>query len=496
MGRLKRLFIYAGILSLVAFVGKAGFADQAQIGLFTSWTFVKSAMQNYIKAVSNYHQIAIPDQTWSIDQIDWHIQGIKLSSNAVLTNGTLTPSTYTVSASNLGIKVNVKSIWVDQIIHETLNGVTLNIHLKANCGPISLFEPNAQASLLINYKFLPYSVEASASSLKLNWPTKSWVIAPISCQGPIGFASTLTNALQKQLNDPKLVQNFMLQKIDAGLKLGLSAINNKFNVPVTVHLPYFQLPITMKLHKFRTLNSGILISSIVSWPGQPPVYSGPPLPIKQINFNSFSEPVILTNQQDWTSLLKTELNSLSIPIAYNLNKNSLFDSLRSSAFYELFVWPDLLCFHSNSPFTLMINRPHLDSFKWKNNVNFQFSADDRGWVKAFRDGRYWRYLDLSAAAKLNFKPQIRDGLFTAKIAVRKDEINYQFSRGYMARYNSTDQFLNTMYLQNAIANSGAPYTFSFHLPTLGLSFFGTAKFDGIEDSQPNLISIPLKISTP
>ena len=496
MSRLKNIFICAGIFVFIAFGAKTAAADQANVALFTSWTFVKSAIQNYFKAVANYHQISIPDQMWSIDQINWHIQGIKFSSNAVLSGGVLTDSTYSVNSNHLGIKVNVNDVWVNQTIHETIDGVVFIVHFKANCGPISLTQTNARASVTINYKFLPQSVQANASSLKLDWPANSWVIAPISCQGPKGFSTTLTQALQQQLNNPRVVQNFMHQKIDAALANELNTINSKFNVPIPIQILKNSLSITMKLAQFKTLSTGILISSIVSWPGLPPTYSGPPLPIQDIDFNRFNEPVIISEKQDWAKLLQAEFARLPIPSTFNLNKISLFNSFRTSEVEEYLIWPNLVNFQPNSPFTLLIDHPLLGAFRWKKNVNFQLSAVDNGWLKAFRDGQYWHYLDLNALAKFNFAPQINNGRLNAKFTVHDGQLNYQFNQEYADRYGHFNHFINNLYLVYTAEKWGAPYDISYRLPTLRLSFFGSAEFDGLKSESPNLITIPLKINPP
>ncbi len=492
----KAPLLFICIFGCLSFAAKPAVADQVHVGLFAPWSFFHSAIRKYVVSVANYHNAMLADQIWPIDQLNWHIQGIKLNSSVTLSQDNLTLSSYEMKADHVAIQMNIGKIWVDQTIQKTISGVVFNIHISATCGPISLTQSNAKADLKIDYRLLPASVAASISSLNLNWQPSSWAIAPISCQGPKGFSTTLTQALEQELNSPALIENFATQKLTALLNKQLQLINSRIGTAIPLQIPSVPLPLTYTLSHFQNVKSGVLISTALTWPNTGSNYQGPQLPIAQLPTANLRQPEIFSLKQDWPHMLQGILSALPAQAPLDLNKSNAFEGLLSSRFEEFFIWPDLVNYHSWAPFSLTLSRLHLDSFRWQNNVDFNASADGVGWVRAFRDGQYWQYVDFSGAAKFDCSPKILGGVLSLQVNVHDGRLSHEYAAAYSNHYDGLDPYINDDYLLYSAENWSSPYNEIVPLFSLNLGVLGLAQFAGLKAEPPNLIALPLEINSP
>ena len=496
MSAIKRLLFFTSLLCLISIRSRAATADQIRVGLYAPRTFFRGAIRNLISQVSNNRNMSVPDQVWSVDQITWHVQGITLNSTAAISHDVLTASTYEIAANPVGVQMNVSKIWVDQVIRKVISGVVFNIHLNATCGPISLVQSDAQADLKINYQILPTAVRADISSLQLGWNPSSWKIAPISCQGPQGFSTTLTQALQQQLSSPVAAEAFVKQMVASAINQKLDAINGKIGAAIPIEIPQNPLPLTMSVSQLQSLKAGVLITSAISWSDPGNGYRGPQLPVSNIDFSKFDSPTVITQKQDWPYLIQAEMSMFPSLGSLNLNKFTAFEGLLSSGFEEFFIWPDLMNYGKTAPFSLVLSRLNLDSFKWKKNADFQATVDGIGWIRAFRDNQFWQYVDFNGHAELHCTPQIKAGFLTMKVGIDDGVLHHQFGATYVKHYNDVNTFISDINMTDSLENWGNPYHEDIPLFSLDLGAFGKAQFSGLQVTQPNLITMPLGISSP
>ncbi len=433
------------------------------VALYLPLAFVRHRLRNDLSQISNGQTISIPDQTWQFDNLDWHVDGLTLKARAALSNGKLTPASYTIATGRLWVKAHIKNMSVDQIIQTVVHGVNLNIHLKADCGPITLTERHAQARLKVDYRLSPAPLEVKISSFLLSWPRSSWEIAPITCRGPKGFSTTFTNTLRMQLNNPQPIRNLIADKIETELKSKLDAIDTPFT-------------------QIRPLKSGFLMTKGTS-----------NLPIKSRDLAHFKVPMLITYKYELSNLIRAEIRSLPDRTLIDLNKIPTFEKLAHSHFEKMFIWPDLKNFETESPFTLTMKRPKLEAIRWQNNGVFQAAVAANGWITAYRDGRFWHYLDLESNALLNCWPQIQNGRLTLFVVIDDVQFEHQIGAVYLKYFKSASLFSDKE-LARIFVKRIRPYQFSRQLPKVHLGVLGSAYLNGWRPLRRGVVAIPLKIS--
>ena len=394
----------------------------------------------------------------------------------------------------LKLGITIQQIAVDQMITKVFGGVTLQIHVQATCAPVTLVQNSAQAAARVLYQFSPQNISTHVDQLSLQWPSQSWIISPVNCQGPSGLDEQIRAALIAQLQTADSVKAYLEAGLSQKIQSSVESALNQIKQPTPINIPGSPLQLALTFSQFQLTNSGLLSYAALTWAGSPDFKNITPLQLKDVptELVTSQTPVLISSTQGWTDFIRAELLASPPVSRVNLNDQPNFRQILASSFLEYFFWPDLLYYSKNSPFTLAIQTPEIQELVWQTNGSAQANLISTAWMQSVRAKQNWNYIKLSGQAKADLNPQINNGQFVLSAKISDAQLSESFGPDYIKQFHP-NTYVSKFFIDQISSQVQTSFNFANALPDLDLGVLGSARFNGWRGLQNNLIAIPLEI---
>jgi hypothetical protein len=464
------------------------------VALFTPFSYFEKAMQKIINSTSIQEHANLPNQIVKVDQLDWHINGVSYDIQTEFNPGTLTANTYEISSRKLKLAITIQQISVDQMITKVFGGVTLQIHVQATCAPVTLVQNSAQAAARVIYQISPQNISTHVDQLSLQWPSQSWIISPVSCQGPSGLDEQIRTALINQLQTADAVKPYLETGLSQKIQSGVEAALNQIKQPTPIAVPGNPLQLVLTFGQFQMTSSGLISYAALSWAGAPEFKNIRPLQLKEVppEIVTSQTPILISSTEGWTDFIRAELLASPQETRVSLNDQQNFRQILASSFLEYFFWPDLLNYSKRAPFSLAIQTPDLQDLTWQANGTAQANLVTTAWMQSVRAKKNWNYIKLNGQAKAELTPQIKNGQFTLAAKITDTNLTEAFGPDYVKQFHP-NTYVNKFFIDRISSSVETTFHFSNALPDLDLGVLGLGRFNGWLGLQNNLIAIPIDI---
>ncbi len=494
-------WIIASIINLVLAISFNTFSKPiatasqgAIVALFTPFAFFEKSLQTMMTTYSTQDQSSFPDQTVNVDGLNWHISGIRYQIQSEFTRGNLQAQSYDIQSRNLKMSISIQHISVDQVITSNQGGITLDVHVQANCAPVQLNQNSATASARIDYKFSPQSISTQVTEFNFQWPKQTWVISSLNCQGPAGIDSKIQAALANNLQSADTMKPYIQNALSQKIQDQVDNIVDQIKRPTPIVVSGNPLNLVLSFKQFQISKYGLMAYGQITWNGVPDASQITPLGIHEVpaELQNATEPVLITASQGWTNFIEAELEATPITTRINLNSDASFSQFLKSNFYEFFLWPDLMNYSLNSPFNLAISTPKLNALTWLKDGTAQIQISPTGWIESLRQGKVWNFVKLFGQAKAHISPQIIDGVFKVVASVQNTSVSYQYGSDYISNFRP-NQFISPLIINKFSKNLETSFLYSNPLPSFDLGPIGIARFNGwVPINSGTHIAIPVK----
>jgi hypothetical protein len=480
-------------------------AHSGSAALLIPWNSFADNLGLLLKDYQAHDQESLADQVVSVDSLDWHITGVTTTVDARFKPQQFTPQFYTIGSTGLNISIGIAQIAVDQVITRTVGGVTVHVHVQAQCGPVQLSQSHAQGTAKIGYEFSMQAIRTTVSELALHWPDASWAINDFACQGPAGLDQQLKNNLAERLKNPAPFLPAIQTTLTAKIQTEVNALVDKLKKPVVVAPQRSQLPLHLVFDHFISQKAGLVVYGQLSWfstLGSAALLTPRPLGLDEPVETRIetlpdavlksSTPVLITRRALWTQLIEAELAANHAVTVLDLSSQDFFKKLMSSRLKQWLVWPDLLNFAPTTPFHFLLEPPQVTSLTWLEDGSAQALINSGGWIQADRGGSNWNYIRLSGDASAHITPQITQGKLELNTVSSKSHVSPSFGYDYIQAFHP-NVFLGPALLTSLKQSLETTLNYETALPAISLGNFGVAQFNGWSAVAPDSIAIPIAL---
>lgn len=489
-----KIFIIALCISVNAFADVQT-RNGAEVLLVTPWSFMQASLAKYFSGRTIKDQRTYNAIDWQVRDWTPHLSGVTstLATNAKLT--AFSPEALTLSSKRLSFNLIIQKLDINQNIVRVVNGVTLKIHVQAQCGPITMVQNAAQLGAKVTYQILPQQVQTKVNLNKLDWAPNSWVVNPFTCQGPGGFSQSLREELMNDLMDPTQVKPWLEEALSEKLQQEADSSLTELAKPVPVNVNDGVVPLMLVFQTLQSSPAGILTSGKLIWSRNPEETDVFPLLDRSVpaEIERGTVPVVLTPTQGWGGLIETQRRTKGATFAINMLKIKDFLDLLQSPIEEGFAWPDLENYTASSPFNLLLDNPQQYGLQWEPNGSADIFTPATGIVRSSRANRTWTYLHLSGSVNGKLNVSVKRGQLEAKVPISRSTFSATFDAAYVRAFNA-DTTLDPSVIQafEQYVNNGFDYSTS--LPTMDFGDFGNAVFNGWNGISQNVIALPLLVN--
>lgn len=467
------------------------FYQGAEIILFTPWPVFEKTLSSYAGPQKDFRK-NISSAVWDLDQFHWNLNGLSLEASANFAT-TQTPGSIDFHSTASRVRVNVQQIGIKQFVERVIDGVLVRVWVEAECGPLALSQDAAVLDGHISYQFDPRDISTRLDRFQLQWPARSWNVAPIHCTGPEGFPELLAQELRDRLATSEQIQPWVQEAFAQQIQTEVDAMVAKIRQPSALPVPEGSLPLELRFGRFETNDGGVLAHAQLLWDlSQNPAHVRPlplaPFP-QELPRNQAS---FLFDERALSDLIIAEANHLPRWTPLNLNEQPDFQKLLESCLLKLFVWPDLLHYDAKSPFWLQLGRPRITATRWAADGTLVLELDEQAWIQSRRRNSRWDYLSLRGSAVGRVTPRIDHGRMTLTAQVQPTDFAIRFGADYVAAFHPRT-YLAPSVQRELLKQLNQQVSFQFQLPRFDLGPAGTARAHSWWTLDNGLRAIPLGI---
>ncbi len=333
-------------------------AGTIEVAQWIPWEFVTT--QIYKEPLS----IAIQESELQMNfsELSPRLQGLKIEIKGEI-NTLIFNSTGISSSQSFSADIHVERIIIDQLIIREFNGNQIQIHLKAECEPMSISIPVLNTSS--NSEFIQEASrwQPELTEVGILIPDNSWRVSPISCSGIGGVGEEIASILTKALKNPTSFSPMIKTVISDQLKKTFKESWESLLIATGTDL--------MVTSMGKPTDAGFLVFAELNIKNNKKIH----LPKPKDSLLSVKTPQLIFSVQGFEALLEDKFLNVA-PQKFNLQNVPAFAGLMKSRTKKIFAWPDLRRFSSNTPFVLSTytNQSQLrlsakENGKWQANLN-------------------------------------------------------------------------------------------------------------------------------
>jgi|GEM_PF-3653892 len=338
------------------------------------------------------------------------------------------------------ILVELGDVSVNEVITKNLNGININIAVNASCTgfAIAINDPNSIISATLTPEVHGDLVgfQVTAPVLHLGHPVLQ--ASSLHCQGASGFDLLIADTLQKELQNPTGLNQYIQQQVIANLDNFVQQVVYNWRQPqkllttevvqngVSLPLDLWTYPSDFTLRQDGAWISQGTLRLILPWTMRQPVE-----PIH------FTKPVQNLALKDSAALIFPDsavpamVKAYLAPGQWNLpgkaNDIGAFQFLLNCNLFNFFIWPDLRHWARSAIFNYNAFLPSVANVGWTNSSPNDLSLNLAAPILVDMTANQTPYLKLSAQVQSTLAPGVENGLFSFTTDNNKLNVNYKWA---------------------------------------------------------------------
>jgi hypothetical protein len=477
-------------------------ASQAKAQLHVPWKLLSerlSAVINRRQADGSPSTTQLGNRLISVpydgEALNWILSSGTISATANLNSSSVFPSGANVSINNGKIHIVLDALTLDQVLERNVGGVTVRVHLNANCGPIVIDQPSASSLAAFSLNWANGSPVATLTSLDLSWAANSWVVSDFACTGPSGVDSLVRDGLSQFLRDPAslkpYVQSYVGQNLQASIDATLAKVRDPFAVGSGAE------SITVTVGSISPASTGIVADLSLRSDAKSLPLPALPIPSDKILASlSTLQPVLVGDKSVIEFILATRLAAKPAFFQVNLQTVSAFHKLMQSRFAQFFIWSDLWNFPKNSPFYLNVVNPRALSLTHSSGTSLSSTVPLSAVIQAYRDSTWWTYVTTTGTAPTTVALSVKSGVMSYATTIDSLKIKSAIGAAYAKKYNKKSNSFPDSLLSKAIAGPQRDLSGSMKWPDIDLQEAGQYRASSLTWADKNTFSLNFSALAP
>jgi hypothetical protein len=246
--------------------------------------------------------------------------------------------------------------------------------------------------------------------------------------------------LQERLGDPAPLAALLEEKLEQFLNQTIAALLEQFRKPRWIY-NHGQNGLRVELAGAESASStGLLFKGnlYIDDAGSPSATPAP-LSVSPENLKSLgSTPALIVSKSSIE--VATQRVSQWQNIEVNMNVVPSFRRLLRSRLFQFFVWPDLLNYPKDAPFTLLAKTTGTPSVRFGDGLNVSVDGSVSSRIISQRDGRSWNYVLANTNARASGTLRVANGRLEVDMDDSSVRSSYIFGRDYTNLFRPTTWF--------------------------------------------------------
>lgn len=333
-------------------------AGTIEVAQWIPWEFVSNEIYKKPLAIA----IQESELQMNFSELTPKLQGVNIDIKGELRNLTFNSSGIN-STQSFSTVIQVDRIIIDQFIVREFNGNQIQIHLKAECEPMTISIPMLNTSAASEFVQEASRWQPELTDVGISIPDNSWNVSPVRCSGIGGVGEEISATLTRALKDPAsfapMIKSMLTSELRKVFKEGWDTLLLATGSDLTV------------TSMSKPGNAGFLVYAELNIKNNRKVLLAQP----DESLLSARTPQLVLSALGFEALLEDKFMDLA-PQKFNLQEVPAFAGLMKSRTKQYFAWPDLRRFPTNTPFLLsthstqsqlrLIAKPN---GKWQANLN-------------------------------------------------------------------------------------------------------------------------------
>ncbi|MDG0816615.1 hypothetical protein [Bdellovibrio svalbardensis] len=401
-----------------------------------------------------------------------HLNGLSLALQTQLSKPGLgqDQANLVLQSSDLQAQMVISEISVDQIVEQTVGGITGHFRIQAQCKNVVLNMRPGMGAFGISLKPAVggHQIAAEVQDVDLRWQADAWQAQDFSCTGVEGFADLVNQQIQKISADSNSFVNPRKEQLVSYVKnyfanysLDLSKwrelVSSRSDIKMNMIVDSFDdsnkeqmiAKGRLNLEFTRSFQEGIkkllLSEGLANIPNSAQAVIRLPADfVKEVMGQAYSA-------NSWVHSL------------YSSNLPG-FSTIMNSRFVQFFVWPELMNYSKSSKFLFDIYS-NKDPKIAGQGLQYQLNMNLLSRMQAPQSGKYIPFMNF--VIPFNSKVNLAVSDSTLKVAFANTSLNlqYQWDSSYVNKYGPSKRF-GASTIQSRILGAIAGKTMTVALPSI------------------------------
>lgn len=405
-------------IALFPFTTSAGTIEVAQ---WIPWEFISREIYKQPLNIA----IQESELQMNFSELTPKLQGVKIDIKGELKSLSFSSSGIN-SAQAFSADIQVDKIIIDQFILREFNGNQIQIHLKAECAPMSISIPVLNTSSDADFVQESTRWQPELTEVGINIPDNSWNVSAISCSGIGGVGEEISAALSKALKDPAAFSPMIKAMVSDELKKVFRDGWEKLLVATGSDLTVTGMS--------KPGDAGLLVYAELNIKNNRKVLLEKP----DESLLSAKTPQLVFSSRGFEALLEDKFMDMA-PQKFNLQEVSAFAGLMKSRTKQYFAWPDLRRFPSTTPFLLTTHTGESQlRLQAKPNGKWQANLNANGVLETIIGGSPIDYINFGIGVSTEVSIKVTDGKLQMASGASQLELawNYGFLYQMIFRPNT------------------------------------------------------------
>lgn len=263
--------------------------------------------------------------------------------------------------------LKIGKIKTDAVIVKNVGGVQATIYLKGECRNLMITtEDSLELTGNVRLGVRDHSLMASLLDLRaLN--EQNWEMSVESCEGPKGYQQALEEQLREFISNKQKMQDVLLQPFQVQINKKVSDIQARLFAEKQMSL---NSSVSVILHPksvdLDEVTGQLLISGLVKTQleSASEVQKHVDALLTKEEFSKLSQNGFFISQKYISALTESLHDTGFFYKSYLAQSIPGLSSLFRSRLFQFFLWPDLMNFKRNAPFTFEVSSRQLPKIKW------------------------------------------------------------------------------------------------------------------------------------
>ena len=392
-------------------------AGTIEVAQWIPWEFVSKEIYKQPLTIA----IQESELQMNFSELTPKLQGVKIDIKGELKNLTFNSSGIS-SSQAFSANIHVDRIVIDQFIIREFNGNQIQIHLKADCEPLTIAIPVLNTSADTEFVQEAFRWQPELTEVGISIPDNSWSVSPVTCSGIGGVGEEIASTLTKALKDPAafspLIKAMVSTELRKVFKEGWEDLLLATGSDLTV------------TSMGKPGDAGFLVYAELNIKNNKKVILGK----TDESLLSAKTPQLVFSAKGFEALLEDKFMDMA-PQKFNLQEVSAFSGLMKSRTKQFFAWPDLRRFPSNTPF-LLSTHTHQSQLRLlaKPNGKWQANLNANGVLETTIGGAPIDYINFGIGVATEINIKVTDGKLQMASGVSQLELAWNYAFLYQMIY--------------------------------------------------------------